>query len=31
MKPLYVHSNVRAHCPDCDGAITTFESKVGGS
>lgn len=27
MKPEYINSNVRAHCPDCDGAITTFEFK----
>lgn len=31
MKPIYINSNVRSHCPDCDGAITTFESKKGGS
>jgi hypothetical protein len=27
MKPSYINSNVRAHCPDCGGAVTTFESK----
>lgn len=25
MKPQYRDGNVRAHCPDCDGAVTTFE------
>lgn len=27
MKPLYVLGSVRAQCPDCDGAVTTFEFK----
>lgn len=26
MKPELIGSQVRAHCPSCDGAITTFES-----
>jgi len=25
MKPVYAQGNVRAHCPDCRGAVTTFE------
>jgi hypothetical protein len=29
MKPQYVNGNMRAACPDCDGAITTFESGAG--
>lgn len=31
MRPEYINSNVRSRCPDCDGAITTFESQSGGS
>jgi len=27
MKPEFVRGNVRAHCPDCGGAVTTFEYK----
>ena len=27
MKPVYVNGNMRAACPDCDGAMTTFESQ----
>jgi hypothetical protein len=27
MKPVYVNGNMRAACPDCDGAVTTFESR----
>jgi len=27
MKPQYIGGNMRAACPDCDGAITTFESQ----
>jgi hypothetical protein len=27
MKPKYVNGNMRAACPDCGGAVTTFESK----
>ena len=30
MKALLDHSNVRANCPDCDGAVTTFERVYGG-
>ena len=30
MKAELVSGNVRAHCPDCDGAVTTFELKAGG-
>lgn len=26
MKPEYAHGNVRSKCPDCSGAITTFET-----
>ena len=29
MRPEYVGGQVRAQCPDCDGAVTTFESKAG--
>jgi hypothetical protein len=29
MKPLYVNGNMRAACPDCDGAVTTFEHRSG--
>jgi hypothetical protein len=25
MKPIYKDANVRAHCPNCGGAVTTFE------
>src|SRR5712691_10767316 len=31
MTPEYANGNVRAACPDCDGAVTTFEMRVGGS
>ncbi len=31
MKPEYINSNVRSRCPDCEGAITTFEYQSGGS
>lgn len=31
MKPEYVNSNVRARCPDCGGAITTFEYRNSGN
>jgi hypothetical protein len=27
MKPQYINGNMRARCPDCDGAITTVVSK----
>jgi hypothetical protein len=27
MKPVIDGENIRARCPDCDGALTTFESK----
>jgi hypothetical protein len=27
VKPQYVNGNMRAACPDCDGAVTTFESQ----
>lgn len=27
MQPRYVDGNVRAHCPDCGGAVTTFECR----
>lgn len=27
MQPIYKNSNVSARCPDCDGAVTTFEHK----
>src|SRR4030095_898003 len=27
MQPLYKNGNVSAHCPDCGGAVTTFERK----
>jgi len=27
MKPVFSQGNVRAQCPDCDGAVTTFEFK----
>jgi hypothetical protein len=27
MKPLYKASNVRAHCPDCGAAVSTFEHR----
>lgn len=27
MKPIYTEGNVRAHCPDCTGAVTTFEHR----
>lgn len=30
MKPIYRDSNVRAHCPDCGGAVTTFEHRDAG-
>jgi hypothetical protein len=29
--PNYVSGNVRAPCPDCDGTVTTFEMRSGGS
>ena len=29
MKPQYDNENVRAACPDCGGAVTTFEHKCG--
>ncbi|MDO8648808.1 MAG: DUF4145 domain-containing protein [Candidatus Peregrinibacteria bacterium] len=29
MKPTLHNSNVRARCPDCDGAVTTFEVSDG--
>ncbi len=28
--PKYVDGNVRAQCPDCEGALATFEYQVGG-
>jgi hypothetical protein len=28
MKPQYIGGNMRAPCPDCGGAVTTFESKT---
>jgi hypothetical protein len=31
MKPQYDNGNVRAACPDCGGAVTTFECKYGPS
>jgi hypothetical protein len=31
MKPEYSHGNVRTRCPDCNGAITTYEQKRQGS
>ena len=30
MKPEFVKANVRARCPDCNGALTTFEMKYDG-
>ena len=30
MKPTYVRGNVSARCPDCEGAVTTFERKLSG-
>ncbi len=27
MKPIYTQGNVQAHCPDCGGAVTTFEAR----
>src|SRR5215475_1997576 len=27
MQPVYVDGNVRAHCPNCKGAVTTFEGR----
>jgi hypothetical protein len=29
MKPSFQHGNVRANCPDCSGAVTTFEYRSG--
>jgi hypothetical protein len=29
MKPVYTNGNVKANCPDCQGALTTFESMKG--
>jgi hypothetical protein len=29
--PIYENGNVRAPCPDCDGAVTTFEMRLGGN
>lgn len=29
--PTFANGNVRAPCPDCDGAVTTFEMRAGGS
>jgi len=31
MKPQYVNGNMRAACPDCGGAVTTFESQKHGA
>jgi len=31
MRPQFANSNVRARCPDCGGAVTTFESSIRGS
>lgn len=31
MKPEYVNYNVRARCPDCSGAVTTFEFRNEGN
>jgi Domain of unknown function (DUF4145) len=28
MKPQYINGNMQAPCPDCGGAVTTFESKT---
>jgi Domain of unknown function (DUF4145) len=28
--PQFINGNVRANCPECGGAVTTFEHKVGG-
>ena len=30
MKPVYVNYTVRTQCPDCGGAVTTFEAKYSG-
>ena len=30
MKPKYENGNVRAKCPDCNGAVTTFEHNYSG-
>lgn len=30
MKPQLINGNVRANCPECNGAITTFDHAVGG-
>lgn len=30
MKPEFANANVRACCPDCNGALTTFEISYGG-
>lgn len=27
MKPIYIEGNVRARCPGCNGAVTTFERR----
>src|SRR6266568_3697739 len=31
MPPDYVNGNVRTFCPDCGGALTTFEQAMGGN
>ena len=31
MEPKFVSGNVRANCPDCEGAVTTFEYQTGTS
>ena len=31
MKPQYINGNMRAACPDCGGAVTTFKYQKGGS
>jgi len=31
MKPQFAFGNVRANCPDCGGALTTFEHKLSGN
>jgi hypothetical protein len=31
MKPEFVNGDVRANCPDCGGAVTSFEHRVGGT
>ena len=30
MKPEFINGNVRANCPECNGAVTTFDHALGG-